>query len=144
MKCRKCGSAEHFIKECPQNQGAPAPSPAGPPNFYSQEVNRGPLNFVNGTPVPENISHVFVITEITGQGEQSLDEAHTTRPHRERNPQDVPVTSVNQEDFDPWRQSSQESRGQTMWRNWMPTQLREENEIRMQTLGSPLVPPHKR
>jgi hypothetical protein len=36
MKCRKCGSAEHFQKECPQNQGAPAPRPAGTPNFYTQ------------------------------------------------------------------------------------------------------------
>ena len=144
MKCRKCGSTEHFQKECPQNQGAPAPRPSGPPNFYTQETNRGPLNFVNETPVPEGISHVFVITELTEQGEQSLDQ-HTTRPHRDWNPQNVPTASVNQDDFDPWRQSSQESResrGQNMWHNWMPTQLREEHEIRMQTLGSPLVPPH--
>ena len=141
MKCRKCGSTEHFQKECPQNQGAPAPRPSGPPNFYTQETNRGPLNFVNETPVPESISHVFVIAELTEQGEQSLDQ-RTTRPHRDWNPQNVPTASVNQEDFDPWRQSSQESRGQTMWRNWMPTQLREEHEIRMQHIGSPLVPPH--
>ena len=161
MKCRKCGSTEHFQRECPQNQGAPvpAPRPAGTPNFYTQEFNRGPLNFVNETPAPEGISRVFVIAEITEQGEQILDEGRTTRPHRERNPQDIPIPSATQEEFDPWRQSSHEvrenihdTRGSSMWRNWMPTQLREEHErqwlsqrteeheLRTRNLASPLLP----
>jgi hypothetical protein len=60
MKCRKCGSTEHFQKECPQNSGSPAPRPPGAPNFYTQEISQGPLNFINETPLPENISHVFI------------------------------------------------------------------------------------
>jgi hypothetical protein len=48
------------------------------------------LNFVDETRLPEHISHVFMITEITDQGEQRL-EGHTTRPHWQVNPINISI-----------------------------------------------------
>jgi hypothetical protein len=42
MKCRKCGSTEHFQRECPRNQGGGRPplqgTPAGAPQFLTVPV----------------------------------------------------------------------------------------------------------
>ena len=42
MKCRTCGSTEHFQKECPKHSGATSPGAPGA-NYFTYNASEGPL-----------------------------------------------------------------------------------------------------
>ena len=57
MKCRKCGSIEHFQKDCPR-EGAPGGKGSGTPN---------PPNFYLAPPEPTNASPLYLLTQVAPQ-----------------------------------------------------------------------------
>ena len=80
MKCRKCGSIEHFQKDCPKNQGGgpPAGIPGKPAYFMEIEQDRpqpAPLS------LPTSSSSSSRIAEIIGTQEHPLPTAPKKHVH---------------------------------------------------------------
>jgi hypothetical protein len=70
MKCRVCGSIEHFQRECPRNKGGGAPRPNAPP-----AGNPGNAHFfMNPRPTVDDLDRVDGVTifEIVGNQEVPL------------------------------------------------------------------------
>lgn len=90
MKCRKCGSIEHFQRECPRNSGGPRPQgPPGNPSFY---VESEPMHIENSAPLNLPVTaRNSRIVEIVGNQERPVDAPNRVRFTFYNEYQDVPI-----------------------------------------------------